>query len=147
MNILFCPITNCSAGGTPYCGLRTREVKSRILQGLRLPQTRYTSDILYQLMLTCWMTDPSERPDFSTVLDSFSDMVTSQQVKNELISQHCRRTFKCTFILKGMSKSHNVALLDKITNFSRYLMPALCLSASKITSSITSRKKSFTEKI
>jgi len=60
-------------GGSPYPGLKTREVKSRILQGLRLPQTRYVSAGLYQLMLTCWMTDPSERPDFASVRENLTE--------------------------------------------------------------------------
>ena len=67
-------------GGTPYSGMRTREVKSRILQGLRPPQTRYLSDALYQLLLMCWMTDPSERPDFASILSSLSEWSTQQQV-------------------------------------------------------------------
>ena len=35
--------------------------------GLRLPRTAYMSDSLYQLMLTCWMSDPDERPDWTAI--------------------------------------------------------------------------------
>jgi hypothetical protein len=61
--------------------LKTGEVKARILQGLRLPQPEYLSDQLYQLMLTSWMTDPSERPDFLTILDNLTQMM-DEQVNN-----------------------------------------------------------------
>ena len=41
-------------GATPYGGVRTKEADVRVSCGLRLP---YMTDELYQLMLSCWMTD------------------------------------------------------------------------------------------
>ena len=68
-------------GATPYPELRTGEVKARILQGLRLPQTEYVSDQLYQLMLTSWMTDPSERPDFNYIIENLAALLEEQVTK------------------------------------------------------------------
>ena len=36
-------------GATPYSGVRTRDVGVRVMRGLRLPQTGYMSDDLYQV--------------------------------------------------------------------------------------------------
>ena len=49
-------------GGTPYPEIKKRDIGIRVMRGLRLPQTQYISEDLYQLMLGCWMTDPDERP-------------------------------------------------------------------------------------
>jgi len=49
-------------GGTPYSEIKKRDLGIRVMRGLRLPQTPYFSEDLYQLMLSCWMTDPDERP-------------------------------------------------------------------------------------
>jgi hypothetical protein len=63
------------AGGTPYAGLRTRDVLGRIMRGgLRLPRTPYMSEALYQLMLACWMSDPDERPAFASVNATLTDL-------------------------------------------------------------------------
>ena len=49
-------------GGTPYPGVRARDVMTRVTRGLRAPHPAGASDTLYQLMLSCWMLDPDERP-------------------------------------------------------------------------------------
>ena len=36
-------------GGTPYSEVKTRDVTSRVMRGLRVPQTQYISDDLYQV--------------------------------------------------------------------------------------------------
>ena len=56
-------------GATPYGGVRTKEADVRVSCGLRLP---YMTDELYQLMLSCWMTDMDERP---TVLQIFMNSI------------------------------------------------------------------------
>ena len=49
-------------GATPYPGVRARDVMTRVTRGLRAPHPAGASDTLYQLMLSCWMLDPDERP-------------------------------------------------------------------------------------
>ena len=56
-------------GATPYGGVRTKEADVRVSCGLRLP---YMTNELYQLMLSCWMTDMDERP---TVLQIFMNSI------------------------------------------------------------------------
>ena len=61
-------------------GLRTRDVLGRVMRGgLRLPRTTYMSDTLYQLMLSCWMSDPDERPDFAAVNATLRDIVSDPE--------------------------------------------------------------------
>ena len=52
-----------SLGGTPYPGLPGRDLLVRISRGLRLPRPPGTPDQVAQLLLSCWMTDPADRPD------------------------------------------------------------------------------------
>ena len=55
-------------GATPYPGVRARDVMTRVTRGLRAPHPAGASDTLYQLMLSCWMLDPDERPVRGTMI-------------------------------------------------------------------------------
>ena len=79
-------------GGTPYCGVRTRDVMTRITRGLRLARPPGISDIFAQLMLTCWMLDPDERPEPGEVVESLQDMahLTSHHLNFSLPPAHFR---------------------------------------------------------
>jgi hypothetical protein len=60
------------------------------------------SDQLFQLMLTTWMTDPSERPDFSDILQTLSEMLSSTQVAkviNRTITNVIKKQFNGIIIL------------------------------------------------
>ena len=61
-------------GGTPYYGVKTRDVMTRITRGLRLSRPPGISDILAQMMLTCWMLDPDERPEPGEVVETLTDL-------------------------------------------------------------------------
>ena len=63
-----------SLGGTPYSSVRSRDVLTRITRGLRLSRPAGVSDNLYQLILTCWMLDPDERPAPGEVVEGLRDM-------------------------------------------------------------------------
>ena len=43
------------------------------------------SDPIFQLMLTTWMTDPGERPDFGDILQTLSEIMSTFQVRNKKI--------------------------------------------------------------
>ena len=51
-----------SLGATLYPGVRAQDVMTRVMRGLRAPHPLGASDVLFQLMLNCWMLDPYERP-------------------------------------------------------------------------------------
>ncbi|KAG7208338.1 hypothetical protein KM043_014574 [Ampulex compressa] len=64
-----------SMGGTPYSNLMLdSEVEEVVCQGIRLLQLPDTPDPLYEVMLSCWLIDPQERPTFAelTRLDTLS---------------------------------------------------------------------------
>ncbi|XP_041484134.1 uncharacterized protein LOC121430795 isoform X2 [Lytechinus variegatus] len=51
-------------GATPYPGMSSRDVKTRIPSGLRLEQPPHCPDESYEIMKSCWQTDPNQRPSF-----------------------------------------------------------------------------------
>ena len=57
-------------GATPY--IHVRDLLTRVTRGLRLAHPLSVSDTLYQLMLTCWMLDPDERPNPAEVRGEMS---------------------------------------------------------------------------
>ena len=61
-------------GATPYPGVRARDVMTRVTRGLRAPHPAGASDTLYQLMLSCWMLDPDERPGPGDMVEALRDM-------------------------------------------------------------------------
>ena len=63
-------------GATPYPGVRARDVMTRVTRGLRAPHPAGASDTLYQLMLSCWMLDPDERPVRGTLIYLRHQIVT-----------------------------------------------------------------------
>lgn len=67
-------------GGTPYPEIKKRDIGIRVMRGLRLPQTQYISEDLYQLMLGCWMTDPDERPTPVEVQETLQQLNQDRQL-------------------------------------------------------------------
>ncbi|XP_066158022.1 putative inactive tyrosine-protein kinase Wsck [Euwallacea fornicatus] len=62
-------------GGTPYGSIpNNNEILTHLSKGVRLPQLRYVSDELYQLMLDCWQLIPDERPEFDIILQSLASI-------------------------------------------------------------------------
>ncbi|XP_044754177.1 putative tyrosine-protein kinase Wsck [Coccinella septempunctata] len=53
----------CSVGGTPFSHISNiAELTDKVSRGTRLPQLKYFSDEVYQIMLNCWQIDMGERP-------------------------------------------------------------------------------------
>ena len=73
-------------GGTPYPDVRTDEITTRIVRGLRLPQPQYIGDELYQIMLYCWQNDPAERPAFTELESMIKALVTDDVTPHLLFS-------------------------------------------------------------
>eukprot|EP00057_Strongylocentrotus_purpuratus_P017491 XP_011671965.1 PREDICTED: uncharacterized protein LOC756169 [Strongylocentrotus purpuratus] len=55
-------------GATPYTGMSSRDVKTRIPAGHRLEQPPQCPDETYELMKSCWQADPSQRPSFRVLV-------------------------------------------------------------------------------
>ncbi|XP_069869407.1 tyrosine-protein kinase Mer [Dipodomys merriami] len=52
-------------GMTPYPGVQNHEMYDYLLHGHRLKQPEDCLDELYEIMYSCWSTDPLDRPTFS----------------------------------------------------------------------------------
>ncbi|XP_071153798.1 fibroblast growth factor receptor 2-like [Mytilus edulis] len=63
-----------SLGDTPYPGIQSREVASRLKQGYKMKKPEYCDDAFYKIMLKCWHYDPNKRSGFAAVKDQLSKM-------------------------------------------------------------------------
>ncbi|KAL4694315.1 hypothetical protein H8959_013580 [Pygathrix nigripes] len=54
-------------GMTPYPGVQNHEMYDYLLHGHRLKQPEDCLDELYEIMYSCWRTDPLDRPTFSVL--------------------------------------------------------------------------------
>ncbi|XP_026188787.1 protein-tyrosine kinase 6-like isoform X2 [Mastacembelus armatus] len=62
-------------GGIPYPAFSNQEVYQQVTQGYRMPAPAKCPEFLYKIMLQCWSTEPTDRPDFKSLkvkLDSGS---------------------------------------------------------------------------
>ncbi|XP_066287844.1 vascular endothelial growth factor receptor 1-like [Branchiostoma lanceolatum] len=63
-------------GGSPYPGVQINEdFFDKLRQGFRMRQPKHASDELYQMMLTCWRMEPTERPTFTDLAESMSNQL------------------------------------------------------------------------
>ncbi|KAI8775247.1 tyrosine kinase receptor Cad96Ca [Biomphalaria glabrata] len=65
-------------GSTPYPGLDTNQVLDKIKDGELLTCPPHTSDVINDLMLSCWTSDFSKRPTFSEVCAKLDKLLEAQ---------------------------------------------------------------------
>ncbi|CAC5366494.1 Tyrosine-protein kinase receptor Tie-1,Vascular endothelial growth factor receptor 3,Vascular endothelial growth factor receptor 1,Vascular endothelial growth factor receptor 2 [Mytilus coruscus] len=63
-----------SLGDTPYPGIQSREVATRLKQGYKMKKPEYCDDAFYKIMLKCWHYHPNKRSGFAEVKDQLSNM-------------------------------------------------------------------------
>jgi len=61
-----------SEGKMPYSGLGGMEVVEFIKSGKRLTKPERCSDEIYEIMMSCWRPDSSERPSFAELVTSLN---------------------------------------------------------------------------
>ncbi|XP_033739140.1 uncharacterized protein LOC117326497 [Pecten maximus] len=68
-----------SLGDTPYPGLRSMDVATKVTNGYRMSRPEYCADMHYELMKKCWKDKQSARPKFSAIVQEISSTFSSSQ--------------------------------------------------------------------
>jgi len=63
-------------GGSPYPCVPVNLLLTKLLCGYRMSKPAHCSDELYDLMKTCWQVDAKERPTFSEICCTLSEMLS-----------------------------------------------------------------------
>lgn len=61
-----------SLGARPYHNLKTGLILYRLNRGYRLPCPTNASTLIYELLSSCWMAQPQDRPTFVTLHESLT---------------------------------------------------------------------------
>ncbi|KAB7506091.1 Vascular endothelial growth factor receptor 1, partial [Armadillidium nasatum] len=64
-------------GDTPFPGFPLNHLGTAFVNGMRLGKAQ----ILYNLLLQCWRSNPVERPRFNKIADILSDMLNPDKTK------------------------------------------------------------------
>ncbi|KAL4641274.1 tyrosine-protein kinase Mer [Arapaima gigas] len=77
-----------SRGMTPYPGIQNHEIYDYLLEGHRLKQPADCLDELYNIMFSCWRTDPQDRPLFTELrirLEKLAEKLPDANSKEDII--------------------------------------------------------------
>lgn len=66
-----------SMGETPYPGLRSTEVATKVSSGYRMSRPEFCADMHYELMKKCWKDKKASRPKFSAIVQEISSTFSS----------------------------------------------------------------------
>uniref|UniRef100_A0A182NJR8 receptor protein-tyrosine kinase n=1 Tax=Anopheles dirus TaxID=7168 RepID=A0A182NJR8_9DIPT len=58
----------CTLGGSPYPSISTSKLLRYLESGYRMERPKSCSELLYELMYSCWNLHPGERPTFSKIV-------------------------------------------------------------------------------
>ncbi|XP_076018858.1 tyrosine-protein kinase Mer [Genypterus blacodes] len=75
-------------GMTPYPGIQNHEIYDHLLEGHRLKQPPDCLDELYEIMYSCWRTDPLDRPHFTQLremLEKLTEKLPESSSKDDII--------------------------------------------------------------
>ncbi|XP_069126322.1 uncharacterized protein [Argopecten irradians] len=66
-----------SLGETPYPGIRSMEVATKVSNGYRMSRPEYCADMHFEIMKKCWQDKQSSRPKFSAIVQDISSTFRS----------------------------------------------------------------------
>ncbi|XP_022097192.1 tyrosine-protein kinase receptor Tie-1-like [Acanthaster planci] len=61
-------------GSTPYPGIESKSLAQILLDGYRMPKPENCADDIYDVMLSCWQEEPSNRPSFGKLVQILEEM-------------------------------------------------------------------------
>ncbi|XP_049766457.1 mast/stem cell growth factor receptor kita-like [Schistocerca cancellata] len=65
-----------SLATTPYPGMEPDErLLQRLINGYRMEKPQYATNKIYEIMLSCWHTDPNKRVTFSQLVEEFGNIL------------------------------------------------------------------------
>ncbi|KFM64204.1 Hepatocyte growth factor receptor, partial [Stegodyphus mimosarum] len=70
-------------GVTPYPDVDNWDILHYLKSGRRMPQPSYCPDLLYEIMLKCWMEDSKKRPTFAELEEEVQGVITKLQRKSK----------------------------------------------------------------
>ncbi|XP_068751010.1 uncharacterized protein [Montipora capricornis] len=83
-------------GGNPYPGINNKELYNLLKTGYRMEQPNTCSDKLFELVLTCWKDEPSERPTFESATRSLEEMMQEDAPYLDLESLDESQAYYCS---------------------------------------------------
>ncbi|CAL4089410.1 unnamed protein product, partial [Meganyctiphanes norvegica] len=73
-------------GNSPYPGTEINENFLAMLEsGYRMKQPKYANDDIYEIILSCWREEPTERPSFTSLAECLAEMMDST-IKKQFLS-------------------------------------------------------------
>ncbi|XP_054708065.1 hepatocyte growth factor receptor-like [Uloborus diversus] len=72
-------------GVTPYPDVDNWDILQYLKSGRRMPQPSYCPDLLYEIMLRCWLEDSKDRPTFSELEAEVEGVITKLQKKSQTV--------------------------------------------------------------
>ncbi|XP_053666872.1 tyrosine-protein kinase receptor torso [Anopheles marshallii] len=72
----------CTLGGSPYPSISTNKLLRYLESGYRMERPKSCSELLYDLMHSCWNLHPGERPTFSKIVHTV-ELLQQKDATNE----------------------------------------------------------------
>uniref|UniRef100_A0A182LVR8 receptor protein-tyrosine kinase n=1 Tax=Anopheles culicifacies TaxID=139723 RepID=A0A182LVR8_9DIPT len=72
----------CTLGGSPYPSISTNKLLRYLESGYRMERPKSCSELLYDLMYSCWNLHPGERPTFSKIVHTV-ELLQQKDTLNE----------------------------------------------------------------
>ena len=77
-----------TSGSVPYASYSNEQVRSKVIEGYRLPQPQNCPDELYSLMLHCWLPQATERRSFGDLIRNQLDRIKVKVQEGRLTRQN-----------------------------------------------------------
>lgn len=81
----------CTIGAEPYPETSPYDIPRVLQEGYRIPKPEYFKDELYDVMLSCWETEPERRPSFELLCSSIRGLENCSN-QNYVNIQNCLET-------------------------------------------------------
>ncbi|XP_035914516.1 tyrosine-protein kinase receptor torso isoform X2 [Anopheles stephensi] len=89
----------CTLGGSPYPSISTNKLLRYLESGYRMERPKSCSELLYDLMYSCWNLHPGERPTFSKIVRTVESLQEKDAANepviidlNAIVDSHCTKS-------------------------------------------------------